>query len=428
MALISLARAPKRGPIGALPRLIRDHPLAQGLVGFWVPGVSSQDLVSSLRATPFNSGGRRVFSKNGNPARRFTSANSEGLTPGTSSQYNPTTGLTAAALYTPTTSASNAILIARDDNALGRGFILSHNEGSAEKFVIFNSAGAATVNINTGSVATATERMIMGCFNNDVGGSALIRDGVALAGSGATAPFTFKSTTGATTIGYRTYSGSTFPFDGDLTIVALWNRSLYTRGSTSVEIRDYKDFSNDPWQLLTWKPATQVFILGSGVSSSVTGTIASTLADVTSSISGTVTPPAVTGTIAVTLADVTSSISGDASTDVTGTIAAVLDNVQPAISGSVANPPTESQLVLRSTLPVITSGAQLIVPAHQYAYARVTNLTGVTIYVGGADVTAANGFPIANNGSEQFELRMTDALYAVAASGSNNLNVLVQIH
>lgn len=91
-------------------------------------------------------------------------------------------------------------------------------------------------------------------------------------------------------------------------------------------------------------------------------------------------------------------------------------------------PPTESQLVLRSTLNVITSAAQLIVPAHQYAYARVTNKTGVTIYVGGMDVSTSNGFPILNNGSEQFELRMTDALYAIAASGSNNLNVLVQIH
>lgn len=162
--------------------------------------------------------------------------------------------------------------------------------------------------------------------------------------------------------------------------------------------------------------------------SGVTGTIAVTLANITASISGTHTPPAVTGTISVTLANVTSSISGTATSDATGTIAAILDNVQATINGSVANPPTSSQLVLRSTLPVITSGAQLIVPAHQYAYARVTNKTGVTIYVGGADVTTANGFPILDNGSEQFELRQTDALYAIAASGSNNLNVLVQIH
>lgn len=162
--------------------------------------------------------------------------------------------------------------------------------------------------------------------------------------------------------------------------------------------------------------------------SGVAGTIAVTLANVTSSISGTVTPPAVTGTISVTLANITGDLAGNASTDVTGTIANILDNVQPTINGSVANPPTDSQLVLRSTLNVVTSGAQLIVPAHQYAYARVTNKTGVTIYVGGADVSTSNGYPILDGGSEQFELRQTDALYAVAASGSNNLNVLVQIH
>lgn len=65
----------------------------------------------------------------------------------------------------------------------------------------------------------------------------------------------------------------------------------------------------------------------------ITGTAAVTLADHTSTASGTSTPPAVTGTVAVTLADQTASASGQAG--IQGTASPVLDDASGAATGQL---------------------------------------------------------------------------------------------
>lgn len=50
---------------------------------------------------------------------------------------------------------------------------------------------------------------------------------------------------------------------------------------------------------------------------------------------------------------------------------------------------------------------------------------GVTVYFGGADVTTANGYPVAGGvQSPAMDLFGGDQLYAVVASGTQNVNVL----
>lgn len=49
---------------------------------------------------------------------------------------------------------------------------------------------------------------------------------------------------------------------------------------------------------------------------------------------------------------------------------------------------------------------------------------GATLFVGGADVTSAQGFPVAAGQVLSFDLRSTDALFGILASGSGTVSVL----
>lgn len=50
---------------------------------------------------------------------------------------------------------------------------------------------------------------------------------------------------------------------------------------------------------------------------------------------------------------------------------------------------------------------------------------GVTVFIGGATVNATQGFPIAAGQSITLQLA-SDALYAIVASGTQDINVLAQ--
>jgi hypothetical protein len=51
--------------------------------------------------------------------------------------------------------------------------------------------------------------------------------------------------------------------------------------------------------------------------------------------------------------------------------------------------------------------------------------TGVTIYLGGSNVTTADGFPMVGPDRASFDNLSGDALYAVVASSTAAVNVLV---
>jgi hypothetical protein len=84
----------------------------------------------------------------------------------------------------------------------------------------------------------------------------------------------------------------------------------------------------------------------------------------------------------------------------------------------------------------ITTSAQIIVPAEigdQMAYLH--NGTGggggggsTPIYIGGADLTAANGYRLDNGDKLTLQVGDHTALYAVTSSGTATLYVLSQIN
>lgn len=51
--------------------------------------------------------------------------------------------------------------------------------------------------------------------------------------------------------------------------------------------------------------------------------------------------------------------------------------------------------------------------------------TGSTVYVGGSTVTSATGWPVAGGTTASFDLEATDVLYAVVASGTAVVPVLI---
>ena len=54
----------------------------------------------------------------------------------------------------------------------------------------------------------------------------------------------------------------------------------------------------------------------------------------------------------------------------------------------------------------------------------IRNDSGVTVYVGGDDVTVANGFAIATAGSLTLDLANADAIYGIVAAATAAVQVL----
>ena len=77
----------------------------------------------------------------------------------------------------------------------------------------------------------------------------------------------------------------------------------------------------------------------------------------------------------------------------------------------------------------VTTTAIVIVPATNFDQtANLHNLGGGAIYLGGSDVTTANGYKFDNGEKLTVTVGDREALYAIAASGTHTVAVLTQIN
>jgi hypothetical protein len=84
--------------------------------------------------------------------------------------------------------------------------------------------------------------------------------------------------------------------------------------------------------------------------------------------------------------------------------------------------PTSAQISVSTT-------AVIIVPATAFDQtANLHNLGGGAIYLGGANVTTANGYKFDNGDKLTVTVGDREALYAIAASGTHTVGVLSQIN
>ena len=89
---------------------------------------------------------------------------------------------------------------------------------------------------------------------------------------------------------------------------------------------------------------------------------------------------------------------------------------------------------MRSLIITVTTTAQLLVDTSnlgQSAYPGsavvLVPAAGATVFVGGSDVTSANGFPLTPTASAPVSLEwdyVNDAMFAIVASGTQAVNVL----
>jgi len=84
--------------------------------------------------------------------------------------------------------------------------------------------------------------------------------------------------------------------------------------------------------------------------------------------------------------------------------------------------PTSAQIT-------VTTTATIIVPANDFDQtANLHNLGGGAIYLGGANVTTANGYKFDNGDKLTVTVGDHEALYGITASGTQTIAVLSQIN
>jgi hypothetical protein len=77
----------------------------------------------------------------------------------------------------------------------------------------------------------------------------------------------------------------------------------------------------------------------------------------------------------------------------------------------------------------VTTTATIIVPATAFDQTvNIHNLGGGAIYLGGANVTSANGYKFDNGDKLTVTVGDHEALYAIAASGTHTVAILTQIN
>lgn len=80
---------------------------------------------------------------------------------------------------------------------------------------------------------------------------------------------------------------------------------------------------------------------------------------------------------------------------------------------------------MKSVAITVNSTATLVIAAdNKNRTVYVHNSGGAKIYLGGSDVTTANGYHLANAESAEFFVPVNETLYGVVASGTNVINVL----
>jgi hypothetical protein len=74
----------------------------------------------------------------------------------------------------------------------------------------------------------------------------------------------------------------------------------------------------------------------------------------------------------------------------------------------------------------VTTSPTLIVPADNIPRTvYIHNGGGAKVYLGGADVSTANGFHLGNGESQDIFIPTNEKLYSVVASSTNTVNVLI---
>jgi hypothetical protein len=84
--------------------------------------------------------------------------------------------------------------------------------------------------------------------------------------------------------------------------------------------------------------------------------------------------------------------------------------------------PTSAQVTVTTTATVIVAASNFDQTANLH------NLGGGAIYLGGSNVTTANGYKINNDDKLTVTVGDHEALYAIAASGTHTVAVLSQIN
>ncbi len=81
---------------------------------------------------------------------------------------------------------------------------------------------------------------------------------------------------------------------------------------------------------------------------------------------------------------------------------------------------------MRSTVVTVAATPTLVVASDdKNRTVYVHNSGGAKVYIGGSDVTTANGYHLANTESVEIFIPIRETLYAVVASGTNAVNVLM---
>ncbi len=150
---------------------------------------------------------------------------------------NPATAITIACWVYFNSIASASTFIGRDDNALGRAYSFGWSSGNG-----FNLQISGSVKISDSDTSPTLGRWYHIAVTGSATGTVLnlYRNGVRVANN--TSWVNFNTTTGATTLGERTYSGSQQYFNGYMDAPFIANRLL-----TSAEIQAL--YANS-WQVM----------------------------------------------------------------------------------------------------------------------------------------------------------------------------------
>jgi hypothetical protein len=82
----------------------------------------------------------------------------------------------------------------------------------------------------------------------------------------------------------------------------------------------------------------------------------------------------------------------------------------------------------KSSVFTVTTTAAIVVPALIGDQSTYLHSASGTIYIGGADLTTANGYRLDNGDKLSLMIGDHEALYAITASGTATLYVLSQIN
>jgi hypothetical protein len=82
----------------------------------------------------------------------------------------------------------------------------------------------------------------------------------------------------------------------------------------------------------------------------------------------------------------------------------------------------------KSAVFTVTTTASIVVAANRADQMAHVHSASGTMYIGGSDLTAANGYRLDNGDKLTVEIGDNEALYAITSSGSATLYVLSQVN